>query len=125
MVNQWAVAVGAQLTQGKIKYRVGYSWNSNPLNQNVGNNLDGFPVLQQNVQLFQAANVPLVNQNRITGGIGRADVLIKGLDFDAFAGGLFKATGDFGPHTEASLAMYYVGLGLTWRFDGAVDHHEE
>jgi len=125
MVNQWAVAVGTQLTRGKMKYRVGYSWNSNPLSQSVGNNLDGFPILQQNVQLFQAANVPLVNQNRITGGVGREDFMMKGLDLDMFAGGLFKASDDFGSHIQASVAMYYVGVGLTWRFDAAVEHHEE
>ena len=45
-VNQWAVAVGAQLTRGKLKYRLGYSYNANPVNHSVGENLDGFPVGQ-------------------------------------------------------------------------------
>ena len=42
-VNQWAFAVGAQLTRGRLKYRLGYSYNTNPINHSVGSNLDGFP----------------------------------------------------------------------------------
>ena len=61
--------------------------------------------------------MPLVNQHRITGGFGRQDVFFRGLDLDLFAGGMFPQTGEFGPHNTASLAIYYVGLGLTWRYD--------
>ena len=43
-VNQWAFAVGSQLTRGKNKYRLGYSYNTNPLNHSVGDNLSGLPV---------------------------------------------------------------------------------
>ncbi len=57
-VNQWAFAVGTQLTRGQMKYRLGYSYNSNPINHNVGSSLDGFPVAQEQIQLFQAAAVP-------------------------------------------------------------------
>ena len=35
-VNQWAFAVGTQLTRGKLKYRLGYSYNTNPINHSVG-----------------------------------------------------------------------------------------
>ena len=87
-VNQWAFAVGTQLTRGRMKYRLGYSYNTNVINHNVGSNLDGFPVAQEAVQLFQAASVPVVNQHRITGGIGCHGFLIPTLDLDLFAGGL-------------------------------------
>ncbi len=119
MINQWAVALGAQFTQGCTKYRLGYSYNSNPINHSVGDQLDGLGggTLQSDVQLYQAANVPLVNQHRITGGIGRQDVLFRGMDVDLFAGGLLPQSDQFGPHNRASLAMYYLGLGLTWRYD--------
>jgi long-chain fatty acid transport protein len=115
-VNQWAFAAGTQLTQGKLKYRLGYSYNSNPINHSVGDSLDGFPVGQANVLLFQAACVPAVNQHRLTGGIGYQGFLIPTLDLDLFAGGLFKGHDNFGPDTQASLALYYVGLGMTWRY---------
>ena len=58
MVNQWAVAVGAQLTRGNMKYRVGYSFNSNPINHSVGNNFDGIPAASDAIQLYQASSRP-------------------------------------------------------------------
>ncbi|MBN2580036.1 MAG: hypothetical protein JXB10_13690 [Pirellulales bacterium] len=114
-INQWAFALGTQLTRGMTKYRLGYSYNSNPLNHSVGDNLSGLPVGQAAVQLFQAASVATINQHRITGGIGRQGVLIPTLDLDLFAGGLFPAHDEFGD-TEVSVAAYYLGLGLTWRY---------
>jgi hypothetical protein len=66
--------------------------------------------------LYQAANLPLVDQHRITAGIGRQDLFFRGMDLDLYAGGLFPQTGQFGPNNRASLAMYYVGLGFTWRY---------
>lgn len=115
-VNQWAFAVGTQLTRGKLKYRLGYSYNSNPLNHDVGNSLDGFPVAQAQVQLFQAASMATISQHRITGGIGRQGFLVPSLDLDLFAGGLLNAADQFGD-TRAAVAAYYIGLGLTWRYD--------
>ena len=75
-VNQWAFAVGAQLTHGKLKYRLGYSYNTDPINHSVGGNLDGFPVGQDAVQLFQASSTAAISQHRITAGIGRQGFLI-------------------------------------------------
>jgi long-chain fatty acid transport protein len=115
-VNQWAFAFGTQLTRGKNKFRLGYSYNTNPVNHNVGARLDGFPIAQSELQLFQAASTAAISQHRFTGGIGRQDFLVPNLDLDVFAGGLFHATDQFGPHTQASVAVYYVGMGLTWRY---------
>jgi long-chain fatty acid transport protein len=114
-VNQWAFAFGAQLTRDKMKYRLGYSYNTNPINHSVGDNLDGFPVGQDAVQLFQAASTATISQHRITAGIGRQSFLIPNLDLDLFAGGLFNAGDEFGA-SHASVAIYYLGLGLTWRY---------
>jgi long-chain fatty acid transport protein len=114
-VNQWAFAVGAQLTRDKLKYRLGYSYNTNPLNHSVGDNLDGFPVGQSAVQLFQAASTATISQHRITAGIGRQGFLVPSLDLDLFAGGLLNAHDEFGD-SQASVAIYYVGTGLTWRY---------
>jgi long-chain fatty acid transport protein len=115
-VNQWAFAVGSQLTRGKTKYRLGYSYNSNPLNHSVGDRLSGLPVAQDSIQLFQAASMATINQHRITAGIGRQGFLIPSLDLDLFAGGLLPANDQFG-NTQASVAAYYIGLGLTWKYD--------
>jgi len=116
LVNQWIYAIGTQYNCGPYKYRLGYAYNTDPINHNVGSNLDGNPVGQANVLLFQAGSTPLVYKNRITFGIGREGFLVPNLDADLFAGLLFKGTDNFGPDTTASLAMYYVGLGLTWKF---------
>jgi long-chain fatty acid transport protein len=115
-VNQWAFALGSQLTRGKTKYRLGYAYNTNPLNHNVGNRLDGFPVAQDEVQLFQAASMATITQHRITAGIGRQGIIVPGLDVDLFAGGLLHTGDQFG-NNHVSIAAYYVGLGLTWRYD--------
>ncbi len=115
-VNQWAFAVGSQLTRGNTKFRLGYSYNSNPLNHSVGDHLSGLPVARDSIQLFQAASMATINQHRITAGIGRQGFLFPSLDLDLFAGGLFNATDQFGA-TQASVAVYYIGMGLTWRYD--------
>lgn len=115
LVDQWAFAIGTQYTLDSYKLRLGYEYNTNPINHNVGANLDGFPILQQNVQLFQAAAASFVNQNRITAGIGRE--FGPNLDVDLFVGGMFKSANNFGPDTRTSLAIWYAGLGITWKFD--------
>ena len=71
---------------------------------------------QANVQLFQAGSTPLVNQHRLTFGFGKTGFLIPNLDLDTFAGVMFKGVDSFGADTTASLALYYIGTGLTWRF---------
>jgi long-chain fatty acid transport protein len=114
-INQWAFAVGAQLTRGKLKYRLGYSYNTNPLNHNAGSQLDGYPAGQAAVQLFQAASCATINEHRITGGIGYEGFLVPCLDLDLFAGGLLNAHDQFGV-SGVSVDAYYVGMGLTWKF---------
>jgi hypothetical protein len=98
--------------------RLGYSYNTSLINHSVGGSLDGNPVGQSFVQLFQAACVPCVNQNRITFGVGREGFLVPNLDLDLFAGLIPKQSSQFGSSAEALLAIYYVGMGLTWRFGG-------
>ena len=87
-MNQWAFAVGTQLSRGKMRYRLGYSYNTDVINHNVGSSLDGFPVVQDVIQLFQAASTAAISQHRITGGIGCHGFLIPTLDLDLFAGGM-------------------------------------
>ncbi len=121
-INQWAFALGAQLTRDRMKYRIGYSYNTNPINHNVGSSFSGLPVLQDRIFLLQASETAVINQHRLTAGFGRQDFLIPGLDLDFFAGGLFKASDEFGPSTSASVAAYYLGMGLTWRFGACPAH---
>lgn len=115
-VNQWGFAFGTQLTHGRLKYRLGYSYNTNPINHNVGDSLGGYPVLQDQIQFLQASETAVINQHRITAGVGCCDLLFRGMDLDLFVGGLLHASDQFGDHTQASVALYYLGLGLTWRY---------
>ena len=115
-VNQWAFSTGAQLTRNKTKYRLGYSYNTNPVNHSVGDRLSGLPVAQSAIEFFLAANSAVINQNRLSGGFGCEDFLFNGVDLDFFAGGLFNASDNFGTHTQAAVAVYYLGMGLTWRY---------
>ena len=39
-----------------MKYRVGYSYNSNPMNHSVGSSLDGIPAVSDFIQLYQASS---------------------------------------------------------------------
>lgn len=115
-VNQWAFALGGQLTHGKMKYRMGYSYNSNPINHNVGNQLSGLPIAQSLIEFYQASETATITQHRFTAGFGREGFLFPNVDLDFFAGGLFPASDTFGTHTSASVSAYYLGMGLTWRF---------
>jgi long-chain fatty acid transport protein len=124
-VNQWAFAFGTQLTRGRNKFRLGYSYNTNPINHNVGNRLSGLPVVQNAIQFFQASETAVINQHRLTGGFGREDFLFPGVDLDLFAGGLLPAEDQFGDHTRVSVAAYYLGMGLTWRYGATANHAEE
>ena len=114
--NQWAFAFGMQLTRGRMKYRLGYSYNDNPLSHNV-QGLGPLPVGKAAIEYLQATQLATINRHRITGGVGFQDFLFKGVDLDIFAGGLFRETDHFGPHTTSSVAAYYMGMGLTWHFD--------
>ena len=121
-VNQWAFAFGTQLTRGRMMYRLGYSYNTSPIDHNVGERLDGFPVAQEEVRLFQAASTPCVNKHRLTAGVGCQGFLVRSLDLDLFAGGLFKGEDQFGNDTQASLIVYYIGVGMTWRYGDGCGH---
>ncbi len=114
--DQWALQFGAQFSPNeRVRLRCGYAWNENPMRDAVGDAIGGVlpPGAAAHVQYIEAlfAAIP---QNRITGGVSVRDVL-PGVDFDLFAGGMFKETQTFGI-TTASVQSYWVGTELTWRF---------
>ena len=78
-INQWAFALGTQLTRGKMKYRLRYSFNTSPVNHSVGDSLNGHPVAQEAIYFLQATSLAAINQHRISGGFGREDFLLPGL----------------------------------------------
>jgi hypothetical protein len=58
----------------------------------------------------------MINQHRITAGIGIDGFLFRNVDLDLFVGGLLHASDTFGSNQE-ELAIWYAGLGWTWRYD--------
>ena len=113
--DQWAVQLGAQYcVSERVRLRLGYAYAENATDRELGGALGGVPIGEAFIQYVQG-QIPAINHHRLTGGVGIRDVL-PGVDLDLFAGGMFRATEQFGTHTETDLQSYWVGTGLTWRF---------
>ena len=127
--NQWVLQLGAQYSPNdRTRLRLGYAYAENPidttLGQSAGNVFPPGPAERVTAALqYVQSTVAVINQHRITGGIGMRDVM-PGVDIDLYAGGMFVHSQDFGEYTRASLASYWIGGGLTWRF-GAVSQDAE
>jgi long-chain fatty acid transport protein len=114
--DQWALQFGAQYALNqRVRLRLGYAWNENPMRDSVGDRLSGVlpPGGVAQVQYIEAlfAAIP---QDRITAGVSVRDVL-PGVDLDLFAGGMFEQSQTFGI-TTATVESYWIGTGITWRF---------
>ena len=103
---------------GNYKLRAGYVWAQNPLRTPPAGVVSGItPMgLVEAVQYLQA-QFAVINQHRISGGVGITDML-PGVDMDLFAGGAFKDSQQLGA-TGVELYTYWIGFGMTWHFDGA------
>lgn len=116
-VDQMVYQVGAQLAAtDKLRLRTGYAYNQNPMRNSVPGSIGGVVPIGEvpAVQYFQAQFASIC-QHRMTAGVGLVDVL-PGLDLDIMGGGMFKESQTFGS-TTVSLQSYWIGFGLTWRFN--------
>jgi long-chain fatty acid transport protein len=118
---QWAMQLGTQYrATDRVKLRLGYAYAQNPLNDNFGSTIGpiqvpgGIPAAR-----YVQSQFAIINEHRMTGGIGVRDLLMRGLDFDAFAGGMFPASQTLGNWTTVNVASYWLGVGFTWHFDQA------
>jgi len=113
--NQWVLQFGSQYSLDKWRFRAGYVYAESPLKPvalgPVGGVVlpGGLPAID-----YLQAQFAVINQNRITAGIGRVDV-VPGIDLDFFAGGMFRQSAQLGPFTNVNIESYWAGLGLTWR----------
>ncbi len=114
--DQLVLQLGSQYTTRRgIQLRLGYAYAEN-ISRDLADLVVGGVIPPDGlagVQYIQA-QFPAINEHRITGGVGMNDVL-PGIDFDLFAGGMFNAKQAFGD-TTTSLAGYWLGAGITWRF---------
>lgn len=116
--TQWVLQLGTQYrVNQRVKLRMGYAFAEDPLDPATGTTVDGISVPGGiPAAKYLQAQFAVINQHRFTAGFGVSDVL-PGLDFDAFAGGMFEASQQLGAFTNVSVESYWIGVGFTWRFD--------
>ena len=117
--GQWVMQLGGQYRATKrVKLRLGYALAQNPINDSVGTRIGpievpgGVPAVK-----YLQSQFAIINEHRMAAGVGVNDFLMRGLDVDAFAGGMFPAGESLGSATYVSVESYWIGLGLTWHFD--------
>jgi len=117
-IPQWVLQVGTQYSMTeRTKLRLGYAFAENPIDPTTGTSVEGIAVPGgvPAVKYLQA-QFAVINQHRFSAGFGVSDVL-PGVDFDAFAGGMFRASEQLGAFTNVNVESYWLGVGFTWRFD--------
>jgi len=115
---QWVMQLGAQYrATDRLKLRAGYALAENPIDDGFGTSIGPVQV-PGGIRSFKyvQSQFAIVNEHRMSAGFGYSDV-IPGLDFDAFAGGMFPATEFLGRSTRVDICSYWAGLGFTWHFD--------
>jgi long-chain fatty acid transport protein len=117
--GQWVMQLGSQYrATDRVKLRLGYALAQNPIDESVGTRIGpvevpgGVPAVK-----YLQSQFAIVNEHRMAAGIGVSDLLMRGLDFDAFAGGMFPAGESLGSDTYVSVKSYWLGVGFTWHFD--------
>jgi long-chain fatty acid transport protein len=117
--GQWVMQLGTQYkATDRVKLRLGYALAQNPINDAVGTRIGpidvpgGIPAVK-----YLQSQFAIINEHRMAAGIGVSDLLMRGLDFDAFAGGMFPAGDSLGSATYVSVESYWIGVGFTWHFD--------
>lgn len=131
--NQMVYSVGAQLTSGNWKYRVGYGYADDPTKEDatapigsltqINSNYGIIPLSTPVVQYLQATQTEVIYQHRLTCGLGYSGFLgIPALNIDAHVGYQFKEERDYGSgslpsggHTRAEVDSWQAGFALTWK----------
>jgi long-chain fatty acid transport protein len=113
--NQWVVQVGTQYTRGRYRLRAGYVWAENPIGAPPSLNVGGVVQPDLAAVRYTQGLLAITSQHRISFGVGVVDVL-PGIDLDLMAGGMFRDTEQLGNFTTTSIASYWIGTGITWRF---------
>lgn len=121
--NQTVVALGAQLTQGKAKWRVGYSRVDSPIKGSVGSNVGeatslayngvNIPLTPSLVRYLQATNAEVIWEDQLTAGFGYE--LNKNIQVDTHVGVALSRDETIG-NTSVNAKAWQIGAGLTWKF---------
>ena len=125
--DQAVFSLGAQLTSGKWKYRMGYGYADDPTDTSVSppvggltqvnSNVGVIPLSEPVIQYLQATQAEVIYKHRFTLGVGYSGFLMPSLDLDLGAGWQFEESRNYGGHTQADTSSWHAGFGLTWHFD--------
>ena len=115
--------MGAQLTTGAAKWRVGYSYARDPIKRSVGSSIAGVPSFAYNgatvpltpsvVQYFQATNAEAIWEHQVSAGFGYQ--LTDKISFDSHAAFALENKDDIG-NSRVNASTWQLGAGLTWSF---------
>jgi long-chain fatty acid transport protein len=126
--DQTVFALGAQLTTGKAKWRLGYSYARDPLKRNLDPGLIGIGdqytigapgggqinVNGEVVEYFQATNAGAVWENSVSAGFGYQ--LLPNVAVDTHAAFALNNDVNVGAHNKVEAKAWQAGFGLTWAF---------
>lgn len=121
--DQYIFALGAQYTQGRFAYRLGYSYSTDLQKKNVGSRIGDIrslavgggtvPMTPQLVQFVQATLTQPYWQQQVTGGLGYA--LTEHMRVDGYVGYAFDGERTIGS-TSLDVDEVQIGAGATWQF---------
>lgn len=132
--DQMVYTIGAQLTRGPWRYRLGYGYQDDPTKEDatapIGNltqinsSFGVIPLSDPVIQYVQATQSETIYQHRLTVGLGYYGFLgMPGLDLNTHFGWQFAEERDYGTgslsgggHTHAEVYSWHAGFGLTWKF---------
>lgn len=132
--DQGVFSLGAELTSGNWKYRVGYGYADDPTDENataplgdltqVNSSIGVIPLSDPVVQYLQATQTEVIYKHRLTAGFGYSEFLgMPGLNLDTHVGWQMEEERDYGTgtlsgggHTSADVHSWHAGFGLTWKF---------
>lgn len=121
--SQTVVALGAELTTGAAKWRIGYSHVNSPIKKDVGSSIAGHssfalngvsvPLSPPMVQYLQATDAAVIWRDQVTLGLGYD--IIKNLRVDSHLGFALNRNEQIGGSNVQAKA-WQGGVGLTWNF---------
>lgn len=132
--DQTVFSLGAQLTSGNWKYRVGYGYADDPTKEDatspvgdltqISSSFGIIPLVDPVVQYLQATQTEVIYKHRLTAGFGYEGFLgVPQLNLDTNLGWQFEEERDYGAgalasggHTRAEVHSWQAGFGLTWKF---------
>ncbi len=132
--DQMVYSIGAQLTDGKWKYRFGYGYADDPTKEDatapvggltqINSSVGVIPLSDPVIQYVQATQTEVIYKHRLTAGLGYCGLLgMPGLDLNTHFGWQFAEDRDYGTgslsgggHTNAEVYSWHAGFALTWKF---------